>query len=338
MNSGSLERYRAEATDVLDVILTHSRDCIKLLTIGGELEYVSASARNALGLTDNSEAIGRAWRSFWPESERAKLDGAVISAAAGISARFDGATPGADGAARFWEVTVSPVRGGDRLITHLLAVSTDVTAQMAAAEDSRRELERAGEQMGFARSVSRELGHRLKNQLAVVGAVAKLLARHTGDAKELTRKLDDKLYALARAQDLLNFHRDEPIGAREAVEQVLDASGAVELIEIGELPDDPLPDESVQQLALILGELQTNALKHGALCDFGGQDRLSGETDGGVLTLRWREECGHPVTPVEDGGGGFQLIKRLGSAGGWHPVSGWHNNGIVVEFHARTAA
>lgn len=338
MNSGFLDRYHAETADVLDAILTHSRDGIKLLNVKGGIEYASASAASALGLADAGQAVGKVWSEYWPADVRPALQTAIATAATGASTRFDGATRSADGAGRFWEVTISPVRGADRSITHLLAVSTDVTGQVDAAERGRMLWETAEKRVGYADVVARELRHRLKNQLAVVGAVAKLLARHTGDSRELSRKLEDKLIALSRAQDLLTILRDQPLGAREAVTQVLRASGAGERIEISECPETPVPDESVQQLALILGELQTNALKHGALRDEEGHVYLSAKVEGEVLTVCWQEMCSRPVTPVTDGAGGFQLIKRLGSARGRHPAVTWKNDGIVVEFHVRTAS
>lgn len=337
MSSGFLDRYRTETADVLDAILTHSRDCIKLLNIKGEIEYVSTSAASALGLADANEAVGRAWREFWPDDMHPTLQAAIATAASGASTRFDGKTRGGNGATRLWEVTISPVRGADREITHLLAVSTDVTAQFAAVERDRERLEVAEQKVGYADTVAREMRHRLKNQLAVVGAIAKLLARHTDDSRELSRKLEDKLMALSRAQDLLTILREQPIGAGEAVQQVLWASGAGDRVEISALPDIPIPDESVQQLALILGELQTNALKHGALSDDDGRVRLSGSADGGVLSMCWHEQCSRPVTPVADGAGGFQLITRLGSARGHEPAITWRDGGIEVEFHVRTA-
>lgn len=336
MNSGFFERYHAEAGDVLNAILTHSRDCIKLLSLDGRIVYASSSAAGALGLSCGQDAEGSDWLSFWPESERLALQAAIDAAARGASTRFDGVTSDSEGQTRHWEVTISPVRGSDGASKHLLAVSTDVTAQTEAAEQGRLRWERAEHQARRADTVTRELRHRLKNQLAVVGAVAKLLARHTDDAKELARKLEDKLIALAQAQDLLTILHDEPLPARDAVQQILQASGAGERVEIEAMSEAALPDESVQQLALILGELQTNALKHGALCEEGGRVFLSGADSAGVLTLCWREQCVRLVTPVENGGGGFQLIQRLGSAGGKQSVIAWEPAGIVVDFHVRT--
>lgn len=337
MTETFLERFAAEAEDVLTAILTHSRDCIKLLNLAGEIEFVSDSAAQALGLERPSDAIGSAWRHFWPESEWPALEAALDEARSGASARFSGATS-VSGEERWWEVVVSPVRGEQGEITHLLAVSTDVTARIESARENDARRARAEREVGRAVTISGELRHRLKNQLAVVAAVAKLLARHTVDARDLATKLEEKLIALARAQDLLTADRETPIGAREAITEVIGASGAGERIDLADLPDVPLPDESVQQVALILGELQTNALKHGALRDQVGTVVVSAAAKGSVLTLRWEEDCGQPVEPVEAGNGGFQLIRRLGAAGGEQPRIAWEHCGIVVEFHVRTTA
>ena len=337
MGSGYLEGYRAAAGDVLDAILTHSRDCIKILNLRGELEHVSASARDALGVCDEGEVVGRPWRDLWPESARPALDAALLAAASGASGSFEGAVQGDQGKSRHWQVTVAPIRGADGAITHLLAISTDTTAQLEAEQRDRLRLRRAEEQVTFAGDVARELRHRIKNQLAVVNAVNKLLARHSVDAHELARKLEERLISLAQAQDLLAVRHERALTAQEAISEILRASGAGDRVEVAAMPDVGLPDESVQQLALLLGELQTNALKHGALKGDRGSVRLLSSAQGNALTLRWEEDCGAAVTPAETGGGGFQLIRRLGSAGRKQPLIAWRPSGIAVEFHVRTA-
>lgn len=336
MSDNFLDRFEAEAGDVLASIFAHSCDCIKLLTLDGQLEYVSDSARDALGLASANDAIGRDWPAMWPQEERARLCETLAKAAAGHSGRFEGRT-GEAPTARHWDVAVSPVRGAGGAINHLLAVSTETTAHVEAARREREGREQAERESNYAATVARELRHRLKNQLAVVAAVSKLLARHTSDARELASKIEDKLIALSHAQDLLTVHHEEPIAADEAVREVIRLSGAGERIEVETMPAVRLPDESVQQLALILGELQTNALKHGALCSDRGRVLVSGCERDGALTLRWQEDCGRPVEPVETGHGGFQLIRRLGAAGRFKPEISWQADGIVVEFHVRPA-
>lgn len=320
---------------MLNAILGNSRDSITLLDREGAIEYVSASAEHALGLTDDSQAVGKPWRDFWPESIHPDVDSAISSAANGGNPRFEAAMQAGSGLVRLWEATVSPVRGPAGSITHLLAVCTDVTAQGALATEDRLRWQDAEEQVTLARDVALELRHRIKNLLAVVNAVTKLLARHTDSARELALKLEEKLMSLAHAQDLLAIRHTRPLTARQAVTEVLKASGAGDRVEVADMPEAELPDESVQQLALLLGELQTNALKHGALSSDRGRVRLSGR-GGGPLTLRWEEDCGAAVVPVDTGNGGFQLIRRLGSGGGKQSVIEWKPRGIAVEFHVRT--
>lgn len=184
--------------------------------------------------------------------------------------------------------------------------------------------------------LKREMRHRFKNQLAVIGALAKLFARHTEGARELAIKLEQKLVTLAQAQDVLSESGGGPIAAPEAIARVLHASAAGEQVQFTGCPEVLLGDEAIQQLALLLGEVRTNASAHGALTRSGGRIELSGSLQDSVLTLLWREFCTRPVVPPAGDGGGFQLIRRLGSTGGKQANIAWHGLGIIVEFHVRT--
>lgn len=330
-----LKHFEPESRDVLVAILTQSRDCIKLVNLAGEIVYINQNGLTALGFDGPDGLIGQPWHSLWPAENAGMIDAAVAAAIAGESQRFEAFCPDRDGRARWWDVAVSPLRGDDGAVSHVLAISRDVTAQVTAREDEHRRLELAERRAVLAREMAREMRHRLKNQLAVVGAVARMLSRHNTDARVLASKLDDRLVALARAQDLLTAHRDRPLPAQDAITQVLEASGAGERIVVRDLPAACLPDESIQLLALILGELQTNALKHGALRGDGGQVEISGTRADQMLTLSWHEDCGEPVVPTETGNGGFLLINRLGSVGNAKPRIAWRDEGIDVDFHLR---
>lgn len=337
MNSEFTWHSETEMADVLDAILAHSRDGITVLDREGRVQIVGAGTAAAMGLDDVRSAIGRDWREFWPEAERATFDTVFADAMLGNSVRFDGAMGSAGGEPRLWDVTIAPVRGRTGGVEHLLAISSEVTAQRTTAKENRLRWKRAEEQVAIADDITRELRHRIKNQLAVVNAVSKLLSRHSASARDLARKLEEKLISLAHAQDLLAIRRDDLLNARQGVAEVLKASGAGDRVEVADIPDVPLPNESVQQLALLLGELQTNALKHGALKHEEGSVRLSGSIDGLTLSLCWEEHCGAPITPVESGNGGFQLIRRLGVSGGKQPKIAWNPDGIAVQFHLRAA-
>jgi two-component sensor histidine kinase len=182
---------------------------------------------------------------------------------------------------------------------------------------------------------ARQLHHRLKNQLAVVGAIAKLLARHSESAKELASKLEARLIALGHAQDLARTGSAAPLSAQEGVQGLLQAGGVDERIQVEVLPAATLAHESVQQLAVMLGELRDNALRHGALREDSGRVVISGREAEGILTLRWEEHLGAPAGPPGPEKGGLSLLRRLGAAGGLKPVIEWTQAGFAAEIHVR---
>lgn len=321
--SQSASQFGDATENVLAVLLAHARDRVVVLSARGEIAGMSASAGDLFGQVEPG-ANGRA---LWSAEHHGAFDTALSSAANGVEARFDAAAR--DGsAARAW--VLAPVRNHVGAVTHVLAV------ECPHQDGDRDRLQRAEEQGGHADDVAREMRHRFKNQLAVIGAIAKLLARHTEGARELAAKLEQKLVALAQAQDLLTDTHGAPIPAPEAIARVLGASAAGDRVKLTGCPPSLLGDEAIQQLALVLGELQTNALKYGALAGPGGRIELAGTADDTALTLRWEEFCPEPVTPGAADGGGFQLIRRIGMAGSRQANIGWNERGIAVEFHLRT--
>lgn len=335
MSETIMAQFAEQANDVLSAVLDQTADCIKLVSMDGEIEYVNGNGLRALGFANSTEILGRRWVELWPEDGRARVEQSISKASRGQSDRFEGYCPSIGGQTRWWDVSVSPIKHGDT-ITHLLATSRDVTDKVQESLNERRMRESAVQAAERSDSIAREMRHRLKNQLAVVGSVAKLLARHSDGAKDLIERFEGKLQALARAQDLLTVHRDSPITATTAVSQVLDASGAGDLIEVIALPEARLGDDGVQQLALILGELQTNSLKYGALGNDAGKITLSGSLRQGVLSLHWHEDTGQAVATPTREGSGFLLLSRLGSTSGAAADVRWHATGPSVDFHIRT--
>src|SRR5262249_48129846 len=75
--------------------------------------------------------------------------------------------------------------------------------------------------------------------------------------------------------------------------------------------------EAVQNVALALHELATNASKYGALSVPGGRVAVTWELEGGdddetpILRLTWRESGGPPVKPPERKGFGCFVLERV---------------------------
>ena len=114
---------------------------------------------------------------------------------------------------------------------------------------------------------------------------------------------------------------------------LLGQSGGGERIFLGPIPALPLVDQEIQVLALLLGELQTNSLKYGALRDTDGSVSLTFVRKDRLVSMHWQEECAHRVEPSDREGAGFHLIKRLGSGGGCQAQLNWLPYGLAVNVH-----
>ena len=100
-------------------------------------------------------------------------------------------------------------------------------------------------------------------------------------------------------------------------------------------PEILLPPEHVQAMEMILHELATNAIKHGALSRSSGVVTVTWREDppGGVVLL-WREEGGPAVHPPTRAGFGSRLIQQLARQIGGTVRKDWRPEGLVAELTA----
>lgn len=86
---------------------------------------------------------------------------------------------------------------------------------------------------------------------------------------------------------------------------------------------------------MILHELATNAVKHGALSSPQGHVRIRSELGDDAWRLRWTEPGGPAVTPPSRTGFGTRLITRLAAELGGVIEVDWRPGGVVVELTVR---
>jgi len=158
-----------------------------------------------------------------------------------------------------------------------------------------------------------ETRHRMRNPTAAVRALARQTRAEGRTGEEYRDALLGRLEALVRAQDA------SLSGAAEGADLAEIVRGALEPAAAGRACVEPGPPvrlaaAQILPLGLILHELATNALKHGALSAPEGTVRVGWEvwpSDGGgarLLALDWREEGGPPAAPPERQGFGSRLI------------------------------
>ncbi|MDO9414670.1 sensor histidine kinase [Pararhizobium sp.] len=189
-------------------------------------------------------------------------------------------------------------------ITGILVQAQDVTERLA--EEKHRDL------------LSHELGHRLKNQLAMVQAIASQTLRSARDMPTARRTLSDRIAVLSSAHDTVIQGGTGSSKVVELVQQMLalhDDPTASRFRISG--PDMKIGSRSSLSMSLILHELATNAAKYGALTVPNGLVDIEWGIVGPArdrVQLVWKEHGGPAVSKPETEGSGSRLI-RAGLAG-----------------------
>ncbi|MEE4211385.1 MAG: PAS domain-containing protein, partial [Parvularcula sp.] len=170
-----------------------------------------------------------------------------------------------DGRYRLYSIRAIPLFDAEGKIREWVGVHTDITEQ--------RQYEKR------LRLLNRELNHRVKNLFAIMQSLIGLSAAGESDVGSFTKKLRARVEALAAAH-LISLDDDEPqsCSLRDIVAAILqpyDDEGRVRLRMEGE--HVTVPPHAVTPFGLILHELATNAVKHGAWA-----------TPHGTLQIEWQ--------------------------------------------------
>ena len=229
-------------------------------------------------------------------------------------------------------LTVSPVTDSYGKIVGASKIARDITQQKRAT--TQQEM------------LVKEMSHRIKNAFAVVNSIVGLSASSADT--EIARRIQERLGALARAQDLTrpgllgtewgaSYPTTFKALARAIFEPYLtldDPTSNERLIVEG--PDLPLAQNSITGLALLLHELATNAVKCGSLSTGSGRVRIELSAADGEFLMTWTEEGGPEISgPPEHAGFGSSLAHRIvtGQFGGKISFD-WKREGLVVRVRA----
>ena len=170
-----------------------------------------------------------------------------------------------------------------------------------------------------------EMRHRLANVLALVQSVAR--QTFTENASSEKREIfGARLAALAKAQNLLRAGSSDAIELTAFVTDILAPFDLTKFEMTG--PRCFLSSETGTNLALVLHELATNAVKYGALSADGGQIQVAWMLNNDKAQLIWRESGGPFVAPPQRTGFGSRLLKSVFSDG--HKIEFAHS-GLHAE-------
>jgi len=164
--------------------------------------------------------------------------------------------------------------------------------------------------------LARELGHRVKNVLGLIRALASMTSAEGRTAEEFRRTFIDRLQALSAAESLVFESSDERVDPLALAHEVLAPYRQDDPKKIAiEGASVRLPPKQARMFGLALHELATNAAKHGAIGVAQGTVRLGWhleEVNGRCqLSLTWQEVDGPEITPPKRSGFGTRLLKDV---------------------------
>lgn len=200
-----------------------------------------------------------------------------------------------------------------------LAILTELAALVATEIDLRAEVKRRKSAEDDLHLMARELEHRVKNAFSMVQAIVSLSLR-APDVADLRRDLIERIGAVGATQELLATRAGSDVTFAEILKSEVAPydPGGERLDAVG--PAIAVDARDAVFLGMIVHELTTNAVKHGALNPEGQgilSIRWNAEDEGGYrwLVLEWNEDRGANSSPSAkqsvSSGFGTELLDLL---------------------------
>lgn len=291
----------------LAAIVNSSTDAIVSKTLDGIVTSWNPAAEDVFGYSA-TEMLGQPIDRIIP-ADRRDEERAILGRIAQSEhiPHFETTRLHKDGRVIDISLTVSPVKDASGKTIGASKIARDISAQRQNQQKQDMLLH--------------EMSHRVKNLFSLTTGLISLCDQSAGSAAELRDRLVQRLSALAKAHELLlPVKSSSGIWGREAdftavVEKILepyaDSGNRVSI----DGPSLAIGAHAVTDMALLLQEFATNAMKYGAFTHADGTVAVSWRIVDGALNLTWRELGGPPVTGKPDHKG-FGTIMTDGTATG----------------------
>lgn len=169
---------------------------------------------------------------------------------------------------QYWDFVITPVRDEQGEVEGLVVSGTDVTGQVMNREQL---LEEERHRTRLAEALNAEINHRVKNNLAMIAGLLHMQIANRSrrdEAAQMVRQSISRLRAIAAVHEQLNETQLNEVEIVDAIRRIARASRQI----LG--PDDlevsvhgeplHLPSRTATTLCVVVNELLTNAMKHGA--------------------------------------------------------------------------
>jgi PAS domain S-box-containing protein len=282
------ERLRRQA-DLLD----QSQDAVLTWRVGGGIVYWNKGAERLYGYSAE-EAVGRISRDLLQTQSAKPMD--EVEAQIEREGSWYGELTHTARDGRLVPVESRQVRVEYSGETYVLETNRDVTERKAHEE--------------YVHLLTREVNHRAKNMLSVVGAIARQTA--TKNPEDFLGRFSERMQALSAGQDLLIRNEWKGVEIGDLVRaQLAHFADLLETRIALRGPSLHLKAESAQAIGLALHELATNAGKYGALSTDKGRVEIRWQATSEHFIMSWTENEGPPVVPPTRSGFGTTVIQTM---------------------------
>ncbi|MGV3510917.1 MAG: PAS domain-containing protein [Novosphingobium sp.] len=305
----------------LSHVLEQSTDCVKLVDPQGNLLWMNPNGLCAMEIDDFEQLNGKEWANLWPQQAQPMIRSALEDARSAGVVRLEAFCPTAKGTPRWWDISVSAVRGPDGAHSGFISVSRDVS-QLHADREAQAIL-------------LSEMRHRLKNSFAMVCAMLRTVARGDAANAEFASDMVARISALATAQTLFGGEAEQTDLHDLLAALILPFRAAnASLVELECGKNHDIDRREADVISLVVGELTVNSTKHGAI-GHGGGIALSARAevvDGQPRhVVVWQEQSARPVASrSRSGGQGLTLIERICAARGGTFDIDWQDSGLIA--------
>jgi len=261
-----------------------------------QFTYVGPHAPDVLGYPVEAWYRPGFWADhLYPDDRGRAIDDRRQQGATAVDYEVEYRMRAADGHLVWFQDVVHVIRD-DRGPRTLRGFMIDITARKRA-EEARQFL-------------VQELDHRVKNTLSTLQAVAELTLRTSTTLQGFGETFRGRIAALARMHAAIWRNKGTPLRMRELAELSLAPFGREGERAAIDGDEVLVPVQAAGPLGLVLHELATNAVKHGALSVLSGTVFLTWHRDADRLCLSWRESGGPMVAEPLHRGFGSTLIRE----------------------------
>ncbi|MFJ4344336.1 sensor histidine kinase [Pseudomonas sp. NPDC089401] len=301
--------------------LNASPDCVKILALGGEIEFMNDKGLELMHLPALADVKGQRWTELWPADSRPLVAQALSKVMGGETARFEAYFPTAPDEPKWWDVTVAPILGVDGQIERVIAVSRDITERHQYEAQLLSLIEAQNSRQHASDLHLEEIHHRVRNSLHLVNTLLLLQANLTPDTavKLQLEAAAGRVVTIASVHErLYHIGDDQEVSAKEYLNALLGDLGKAlaDRRILLETDDFVLPPERMAPLGLVISELITNALKYGR----------------GTVEVSVRHAQDHLRLTVKDEGDGFPdtYPKPTGTGLGMRLVNSYSGYGSAA--------